>query len=51
MLTYIINFIIYALEEAEISDPAFKERVMTGLNLTEGMGLVEAAVNVFEETD
>jgi len=45
VLTYIIHFIVYALE------PAFKERVMTGLNVSEGLGLVEAGINVFEDID
>ena len=50
-MTYIFYFIIYALEEAEISEPAFKEGFMTGLNLTEGLGLDEAGISVFENID
>jgi hypothetical protein len=38
-----------ALEEAEEPEP--KERTVTVLNLTEGLGLIAAGVKVFEDSD
>jgi cysteine synthase len=40
-----------AVEEAEEPEPDPKERAMTVLNLTEGLGVTEAGIKVFEDTD
>jgi hypothetical protein len=38
-----------ALEEAEKPDPEPKERTMTVMKLTEGLGLTDAGIKVFED--
>jgi len=40
-----------ALEEAKGPEPEPKERTMTVLKLVEGLGLIEAAISVFEDND
>jgi hypothetical protein len=38
-----------AVEEAEKPKPEPKERTMLGLKLTEGLGIIEAGIKVFEK--
>jgi hypothetical protein len=40
-----------AFEEAEETEPEYKERTVTVLNLAEGRGLIEADVKVFQDVD
>jgi hypothetical protein len=40
-----------ALEEAEKYEPESVERTMTVVKMTEGLGLTEACIEVFEGTD
>jgi hypothetical protein len=40
-----------SLEEAEGPEPEPKERTMAILKLTEGLGLTEAVIKVYDDTD
>jgi len=40
----------HALEEAEEHKPRHKERAMTVLKLTEGLGLIEPGIKVFDDS-
>jgi uncharacterized DUF497 family protein len=40
-----------ALDEAEESEPESEERTMTVVKMTEGIGLTEACIEVFEGID
>jgi hypothetical protein len=39
-----------ALEKVQKLEPVFKERIMPGLTLTEGLGLTETGIRVFEDS-